>query len=361
MVYFIYWKTTFFTILEQQQPKRMSVKELLEEGARCMAEKKYEEAVGIYSEACQMSNLEHGKDDPDLMYLYGKALFENAVQSSDVLGVGKGNDEDKDIKDDKDDKNKDEEKGGFQFNDKLAEDEDDEEDQDEEEEDQNNSSDEEVVEENNENEQSDFEIAWEILDLTRLLYKDQLKDIKDIKKEEIQIQTNNEEFNKYLRLSEVYMLMGDISLENENFPQSIEDYEKGNEILEKLFNETNGRRHEAMFKLSLAYEFIGDDKGLNKSIECMRKVLKMVKDNNKDNEIKLEIQTRLEDLVTLQKQRNAEKEQLKGLLTNVQRSSSSSTANNIDTTSARDLSSFVKKKKKKKNLVVDGGKIKKNA
>ncbi|KAG0675452.1 hypothetical protein C6P42_001750 [Pichia californica] len=48
----------------------MSLEKLLQDGAEAMAANRFEDAVGIYSEACQMSNLENGKDDPDLMFLY---------------------------------------------------------------------------------------------------------------------------------------------------------------------------------------------------------------------------------------------------------------------------------------------------
>lgn len=330
----------------------MSLEKLLQDGAEAMAANRFEDAVGIYSEACQMSNLENGKDDPDLMFLYGKALFENAVQSSDVLGNVEKKKE-REEKRDTDTKDKDEEDVQFQFNDKLAEEEDEEEKEEEEEElpankiaDESDSSDEEVEAPNEEAEQSDFEIAWEILDLTRILYDEEINNTKINIKEPYNdnINEENKEFiNKYSRLCDVYMLMGDISLENENFIQSIEDYEKGNKMLLKLFNLNNGRLHEAKFKLSLSYEFLGDEVGLNKSIECMKELLDMIENREEDKGLVEEVKSRLYDLQVLQRERNKEKAQLVGLLKGV---SSGSGSGSVDAVVARDLSGLVKKRKK---------------
>lgn len=355
----------------------MSLERLLKQGARAMADARYEDAVEIYSEACQMANLESGKDDPDLMYLYGKALFENAVQSSDVLGAAGANSKAQKKQNgagngdgvDNEKKNEESKDGQFHFNEALAEDEEEEEDEDEDaseegedndekQQKQDDSSDEEVEapegEEEEEPEQSDFEIAWEILDLTRLLYNEQLGQLSTVPTPYIEHIDEGREFvNKYTRLSDVYMLMGDISLENENFIQAIEDYEKGNEMLLKIFPPSSGRRHEAMFKLSLAYEFIGDDEGLSKAIKSMEDVLNMLStksdsDKQKDGDILEEVESRLNDLKTLQRQRAAEKQQIMGLLKGVTGSVNSGDKGNNGGSQVRDLSGLVKRKKVKK-------------
>ena len=352
---------------ETGQRRTMTLEQLLKDGARAMAETRYEDAVEIYSEACQMANLEQGKDDPDLMYLYGKALFENAVQSSDVLG-GVGKEKERKEKVEKENEEKEEEEkegeakkcggdGQFQFNERLAEEEEEEE-KEEKEEKANSDSDEEVeapAEGDGEAEQGDFEIAWEILDLTRILYGEQLDEMAAVPEPYEAHAAEGQDFvTKFARLADVYMLMGDISLETENFPQAAEDYEKGNRMLEKAFAETSGRRHEALFKLSLAHEFGGSDESLQRAVSCMETVLAMVEHREKkeaagSDGIVEEVRSRLADLRTLQQQRAAEKEQLVALFKGVTGAVAGATGGRGDNAPAvRDLTGLVKSRKKKK-------------
>lgn len=365
----------------------MTIEELLKDGARAMAENRYEDAVEIYSEACQMTNLEKGKDDPNLMFLYGKALFENAVQSSDVLGgVGKEKSEKGPttaaaaVEDEKEEEEEGQSKGKsgtkerdgqFQFNERLAEEEEEEEEEEEGEEEEgekdteekaNSDSDEEVEapkegedgEDDREAEQSDFEIAWEILDLTRILYGEQLADMTPVAEPYHAHAENGKDFvTTFTRLSDVYMLMGDISLETENFPQAAEDYEKAYKMLEKAFDETSGRRHEALFKLSLAYEFVGSDESVQKAITCMRDLLAMVEKKKDEDDIAEEVKGRLSDLQALQKQRAAEKEQLLGLLKGVTAAGGSG-AGAASSTNVRDLTGLVKSRKKNRKQPSSG-------
>ncbi|GME86449.1 unnamed protein product [[Candida] boidinii] len=116
------------------------VVQLLQDGARAYAEKKYDLAADKYSDACERVNLSTGEDDPDLLFLYGKVLFQNGVSNSTVLGdsgdVGNSETDVDELDESKDSKDGASKKDGlFQFSENapLAEEEDDEEEKEEEE------------------------------------------------------------------------------------------------------------------------------------------------------------------------------------------------------------------------------------
>jgi HAT1-interacting factor 1 len=356
-----------------------AVSQLLAEGAAAMASKNYEDAVEIYSEACQVANLEseNGRDDPDLMYLYGRALFENAVASSDVIGMaesktnvkddGKGNGKEAGEKGDKEEEGKD---AQFQFTENVAVEEEEEEEEEEEGEkdeaaqageEEEESSDEEVeapADGEVEAEQSDFEIAWEILDLTRLLYTESLDSMGTTAVppepfDEHRSEGDGDTFEVYtarfVKLADVYMLMGDISLETENFPQGVKDYGEALSLLRRAFPSTSGRIRECLFKLSLAQEFVGDDECLNAAVECMDEVVMMI-DKKVDPELYVDVVTRLADLKNVRKERAKEKEQLRGLFKDVaatlQEAGTTSGEKRKDAPVANDHNGLVKRRKK---------------
>jgi HAT1-interacting factor 1 len=354
-----------------------AVSQLLAEGAAAMASKNYEDAVEIYSEACQVANLESedGRDDPDLMYLYGRALFENAVASSDVIGMAESktnaNAKDDGMRNGKEagEKGDNEEEGKdaqFQFTENVAVEEEEEEDAKDEAplaegEEEEESSDEEVeapADGEVEAEQSDFEIAWEILDLTRLLYTESLDSMGtaavppepfDEHRSESEGDTFEVYTARFVKLADVYMLMGDISLETENFPQGVKDYGEALSLLRRAFPATSGRIRECLFKLSLAQEFVGDDECLDAAVECMDEVVMMV-DKKVDAELYLDVVTRLADLKNVRKERAKEKEQLRGLFKDVaatlQEAGTTSGEKRKDAPVANDLSGLVKRRKK---------------
>lgn len=334
----------------------MSVNKLIYEGAKAMGEKRYEEAVEIYSEACQISNLENGKDEPDLMFLYGKALFENAVCNNDVLGMKEqqkqgpdepGEDGKPAAKDEDDEAN-----DGFQFSAAVAEDED-EDDEAEEDEEQDEeqrkqqtdaSSDEEVEEAAGEEgeEQSDFEIAWEILELARIAY---LKDLDSLEKVPEPYMAHKDDgsaafVHTVSRVADIHMIMGDIGLETENFAQCVDDYKKYVELVAKIYGAGDGRYNEALFKLSLAYEFLGDEESIREAISCMREVLKALRGKaEQDPALIDDVESRISDLQQVEKSRRAEEEQLVGVLKGV--------VTQVKREATNDLSGLVKRKKKK--------------
>lgn len=124
----------------------------------------------------------------------------------------------------------------------------------------------------------DFETAWDILDVARLIFE------------------KGEDKETQLKLADVHLCLADVSLETgnlymsihetllnclsftEKFDQSLSDYEKAIEIKEKWLEEDNRELAEAYYKYSLALEFSSDKSDeavpeLRKAIDVLKKRL----------------------------------------------------------------------------------------
>lgn len=269
------------------------INKLLSEGSKLYASKNYEEAAEKYGQACENFNEQNGQDDADLLFLYGKALFQGAVSKSEVFGIDKGSGtEGGNIEEDGAEQNNEANETiyedaplaeGDEVEGEEEEDKDDEQPEQEqtfykdaestiayEEEDTPQSPKEHEGEQ--EEEQSDFEIAWEILDLARALFEKKRQEASELAKElkEPYLKTDSEEpSNEYIvatrKLSEVYDLLGELSLEAENFPQAATDLENCLNLRLKLYNSENSSLiAESHYKLSLALEFTVEDPDLRK-------------------------------------------------------------------------------------------------
>ncbi|KAK6456204.1 uncharacterized protein RJT20DRAFT_42364 [Scheffersomyces xylosifermentans] len=302
------------------------VSKLIAEGNRAYSAKDYDKASEKYGEACEAFSEDKGEEDADLLFLYGKALFQGAVSKSEVFGGKPTNDntpgpEDEESKDEKDGENKEEDEK-FQFFDaaplaeeeeekdgesneipRAVEEEDEDEEKNEEEGDKGH-----PEQEPEEEEQSDFEVAWEILDLTRNLFELQLEDLKEEGKDLTvpYLQTDTEETeNQFIivtkKLSETYDLLGEVSLEAENFPQSALDLESALKLRLKLYNPENSSLiSESHYKLSLALEFcVEDPTSREKAVEQMKLAIESVKkrtDKEIDEKKKHDNEELLQDL-----------------------------------------------------------------
>ena len=85
--------------------------------------------------------------------------------------------------------------------------------------------------------EDDMAIAWEVLDTARVI----LKDCKDKESQ--------------LKLSEVYNLLGEVSMETENFSQAASDYKECCVIKESLLEKDNRALAESHYKLAMALEY----------------------------------------------------------------------------------------------------------
>ncbi|ODQ80016.1 hypothetical protein BABINDRAFT_36049 [Babjeviella inositovora NRRL Y-12698] len=253
---------------------------LIADGAKLYAAQEFEQSADKYAEACQVYNEQAEADNADLLFLYGKTLFQAAVSKSEVFG---GSAEQNDDENENEDAKTAKESGMFQFSEDvpLAEEEDDAFEKAAEEE---NSEEEEEPEGED---QTDFEVAWEILDLARTLFEKQLHDAqKEAPAAETVIpllKSDTEEpvspvVTLKKKLSETYDLLGEVSLEAENFKQAALDFEQTLVLRLELYPALSSLVSESHYKLSLALEFCVDDATARaRAVEQMELALVSVK------------------------------------------------------------------------------------
>ncbi|KAF8217024.1 hypothetical protein K438DRAFT_1925958 [Mycena galopus ATCC 62051] len=218
----------------------MSLDTTIEHAKRAFALEKYEQAVEFYATALELVTKKSGDDAPetaDLYFAYGKALLENAISQSSVLGkdqpedgaeeaqesssangpilsfTGDAEDTEVDLKDIAADEGDDagEDGEGDANEDEDAEPED------------------------------DFNAAWEVLDLARAIYARQTEE--DRADEDVR-----------LKLADTYIALGDVSLETEKFDQAITDYEAGLQLKAVLLPQSSRQIAEAHYKLSMVLD-----------------------------------------------------------------------------------------------------------
>ncbi|KAJ7576958.1 hypothetical protein C8J56DRAFT_1007368 [Mycena floridula] len=216
----------------------MPVEITIEHAKRAFALKKYEEAVSFYATALQTFTLQFGEEAPetaDLYFSYGKALLENAISQSSVLGKDQPEEQGED--------------GGTKasgnnpvlsftgdelledtsvdlFGQAAAEPE-------------GPSDDEDEGDADGEPE-DDFNAAWEVFEISRGIY---LK----------QRETDGDD-ELGLKLADTYIALGDVSLETEKFDQAISDYEAGLELKTQLLPFSSRQIAEAHYKLSIVLD-----------------------------------------------------------------------------------------------------------
>ncbi|KAI0929743.1 hypothetical protein AcW1_006988 [Taiwanofungus camphoratus] len=228
----------------------MSVEEALEHAKRAFALRKYEQAVDHYATALELMTAKHGENAPetaDLYFFYGKALLENAIAQSSVLGKeqsedtvqasdltnsdptsnraflsfsGDPDDEDELVSGSKEDVAVD----LFAEVTKAV--------------DTMDGHDDEDDEDNDAEPEDDFNAAWEVLDLARAIYEKQQDDNDEVK----------------LKLADTYIALGDVSLETEKFDQAITDYSAGLTLKTALLLLSSRQIAEAHYKLSIVLD-----------------------------------------------------------------------------------------------------------
>ncbi|KAI5969499.1 hypothetical protein CANMA_001567 [Candida margitis] len=258
------------------------INQLVSEGSKLYASKDYELASEKYGKACEEYSNEHeGEEDGDLLFLYGKALYQNGVSKSEVLGGVRGaNGQDGD--EEKQDGEGEEDAEGedkFQFYDaepiegeiegegaepaegeKNGETSADGTTEDGSEDEQDQEGDEEGQE------PGDLEMAWMILDATRAVFEKQIESATKPTQSPPYISNETalieDEYVKLLKkLSETYDILGEVSLEMENFPQSAQDLNKSLDLRLELYPSDSPLVSESHYKLALALEFCVEDEG----------------------------------------------------------------------------------------------------
>ncbi|KAG6896532.1 hypothetical protein C0992_007666 [Termitomyces sp. T32_za158] len=225
----------------------VTVETAIEHAKRAFALKKFEQAIEHYATALELMTKEVGEDSPetaDLYFSYGKALLENAISQSSVLGKEQGEEgpgeEDAPVgmngkgpilsfSGDAEEVDGDDDPAVDLFahaEKTIAEAEKTEEGEDEDGEDAEP--------------EDDFNAAWEVLDLARAIY-DKVKD-----------QEDDDEVK--LKLADTYIALGDVSLETEKFDQAITDYQAGLDLKIHLLPVTSRQIAEAHYKLSMVLD-----------------------------------------------------------------------------------------------------------
>ncbi|CZR60466.1 related to histone H1-binding protein [Phialocephala subalpina] len=266
--------------MEAFNSAKVSLADLSAQGTAKYARKLYEEAADLYARASELQaelNGEMSPENAEILFLYGRSLFKVGQSKSDVLGGKAGGEKKKANGSAKPKKaeaqkeepktesekiteegvaiiagqngtaTKTEEEGKkplFQFTgDENFEDDSDEEDQAE------------GAEGEEEEEEDDLAVAFEVLDLARVLYIKKMEQPEAV--EGKGKSTEDSSMMKHIkeRLSDTHDLLAEISLENERFPGAVEDFRSALAYKTELYPEESEIIAEAHFKLSLALEF----------------------------------------------------------------------------------------------------------
>ncbi|KAJ2835619.1 hypothetical protein FBU31_001580 [Coemansia sp. 'formosensis'] len=126
-------------------------------------------------------------------------------------------------------------------------------------------------EEEEEEEEDDFAAAWDVLDLARV------------------IQAKATDIKSQLKYAETLMLLGDVSMESENFGQAVKDFTEALEVKMQYLDDSNRELAELYYKLALAHEYNQES---GKALELMKDVqrilgnrLKVVEASDKDEDV----------------------------------------------------------------------------
>nr|XP_053648073.1 histone-binding protein N1/N2-like isoform X2 [Cherax quadricarinatus] len=111
--------------------------------------------------------------------------------------------------------------------------------------------------EEDEEEVSNLQLAWEMLELAKVIFKKQ--------------EDSNPEMIK--KVAQVYLKLGEVGLESENYAQGIEDFKQCLEIQEKHLEEDDRCLAETHYHLGVAHSFSDD---FDKAVESFQAAVKVI-------------------------------------------------------------------------------------
>ncbi|KAI8082466.1 hypothetical protein BDF21DRAFT_361639 [Thamnidium elegans] len=235
--------------------KEQKAKTLYEEGKLAFSKGEYSSSIAKLGEACQLLDELNGVLAPangDAFFLYGEALLQYAIQQNTVLGQSaqasaEAVEEQQEIEKEEqvESSNPLFQLGAMPDFTTKVETAVEEEDDDAEEAEEAEASD------------DDFETAWDILDIARVIFE------------------KGEDKNTQLKLADVHLCLGDVSLETEKFNEALTDYEKAIEIKKSVLEEDNRELAEAHYKYALALEFSSDK--ANQALPELQKAVAVLK------------------------------------------------------------------------------------
>ncbi|KAK4148048.1 NASP-related protein sim3 [Dichotomopilus funicola] len=334
---------------------KVSLADLSAKATALYAHKEYEQASELYAQAAEMQaemNGEMSPDNAEILFLYGRALFKVGQSKSDVLGgkapeakkpkakpkptkvagaanggastaessgavaeaerkvddavgdvVAKGAAE----KEEEEAPKTEQKMALFQFQGDENFADSDEEEEEEEEEDEGE----------DDEEDDDLAVAFEVLDLARLLFNKRLEVVQaedgaqEGKGKEVAEAGSDSAATKHIkeRLADTHDLLAEISLENERYPNAITDSRASLKYKEELYPFESEIIAEAHFKLSLALEFASVTKSSDDNAESNASGADQVDQTLRDeaasaleaaiNSTKLKLQNKEVELATL--------------------------------------------------------------
>ncbi|KAI9675140.1 MAG: hypothetical protein M1829_003500 [Trizodia sp. TS-e1964] len=236
-----------------------SVESLAAQALQKYAIKEYSEAANFYAKAAELQASINGDmcpENAEVLYQYGRALYKVGVSKSNILGdmvaaaegeASKGKQADKDkaasceaeVPKASKRENAAPKKPHFRFT------------EDENPDESSNDSDEAPANESEGAgaENDDLADAFEVLDLSRILFQRQLEGMENGKPNVEHIRKTKE------RLADVHDFLAEISLEGERFPEAVTDFKAALALKKELLDKDSNLIAEAHFKLSLALEF----------------------------------------------------------------------------------------------------------
>ncbi|POR38107.1 NASP-like protein sim3 [Tolypocladium paradoxum] len=274
---------------EDPNSKKVTLADLSAKGTALYAHRYYEEATEVFSKASVLQaeiNGETAPENAEILFHYGRSLFKVGQSKSDVLGGPAAADKKAasskppakteaqktqegvarvaEKKEEANEGGADAKKPLFQFTGDENFDEDSDEDEGAEDEEQ-------------EEEDDDLATSFEILDLARVCYLKQLDQLRqeDQPGKGKEVSEGDSPSVRHIkeRLADTHDCLAEISLENERYPNAIEDGRVSLNYKMELYPEESEIIAEAHYKLSLALEFAsvttsGDD-GTNAKREAM--------------------------------------------------------------------------------------------
>ncbi|KAJ3179993.1 hypothetical protein HK101_009989 [Irineochytrium annulatum] len=188
--------------------------------------------------------------------------------------------------------------------------------------------------------EEDIQIAWETLDLARIIYESQSNAARS-------------------RVAEVLLVLGDVSLEQGHWEKAVSDFSRAVDIKRELLGDAHRQLSEALYKLGLAFEFskefgnaLSATKDVVAVLERKREELKKVAaaggEGKKAAEEELadidslmpDIYAKIEEIEAELREAEAEKMKTETLQSTLAGAQSSSSGR------IQDISNLVKKKKK---------------
>merc|ERR1712223_545609 len=145
-------------------------------------------------------------------------------------------------------------------------------------------------------EPSNLQRAWEFFELARIILSNELKGLDT--KEDPEKEVNKKEIN--LKISQTIQLLAEVSIENENFSQAVDDFTSCLEIRRNLLPSDLRLIAETLYQLGLAQEYhqqydeaVGS---LNSAIDVLKKRIANLSADEGATEIK-EIEALVPDIV----------------------------------------------------------------